>query len=236
MLKKFAETATDGNMIKAIDLEVEDSPETKAMLAEAEDINKQSKESAQRALQKIKETEELAIATTDKLKQQGEQLKRTADGNDMVEDNLNLAERELKTIGSLFGQIENAIFKHKHKPSNTNAEVDAQLAKEAKEKEKHSKKEKGKKGTEHPHDHNTTTSSNTPKEIQILSKEAQQDYKETEDTLDEIGKAATNLKSIAQGMGSEIDEQNKRLDIINEKIEKNNLRIRADQHKKKFKE
>jgi len=32
-------------------------------------------------------------------------------------------------------------------------------------------------------------------------------------------------------MGSEIDEQNKRLDIINEKIEKNNLRIRADQHK-----
>jgi len=227
--KTLLTTASDGNMIKPTGIEEEDTPETKAMIAEAEHINKESKDTALRALQKIKETEELGIATNDKLKKQGEQIKRIADESDKIESNLNLAERELKTIGSLFGQIENAIFHHVPKVHNTNAEFDAELEKE-KQKKLHHDAQKAH-DTHHDTHHTGDAPSNTPKEISILSKSAQADYEETEGAINEIFKVSKNLKNIAENMGEEIDEQNKRLDKVSDKIEENVLRIRADKNK-----
>jgi len=68
--------------------------------------------------------------------------------------------------------------------------------------------------------------SGIPKEIGVLSDDAQNDVKETEDDLKQLSSVVLNLKSIATHMGEQIDEQNVRLDHLGKAQEDADLRIR----------
>jgi len=73
---------------------------------------------------------------------------------------------------------------------------------------------------------NYNPNGNIPKEIGVLSEDAQQDVKDVDDGLNHVGNALTNLKGMAMKMGDEIEDQNKRLEKINKDQEHADLRIR----------
>jgi len=225
-LKKKDQAPTSAN------LENEDSEETKQMLMEAQTVARDSKLTMRRILKVTEDTQQVASSTLEKLDQHTDQMKRIQDDLDRVEFNLDRGERQLRTIGSVFGQVANALTPNTLGLKNRKGteKMDKSQIKITKNKEKKRKKDKNKKdkeakktkkllGTYNPN-------GNLPKEISVLSEEAQQDVKDVDEDLNQVGDALTNLKSMAVKMTDEIDDQNKRLEKINKDQDHADMRIR----------
>jgi len=123
-------------------IDYEDSAETKKMIYEAESTAKESKIAVKRMLNVAEQTQQMGTETSTRLDEQTEQIKRVQQDIDRMHYNLDRADTELKTIGSVFGQLANAIHTKKPKDLRTNEKIDIALTKDnvKKEKEKNSKK------------------------------------------------------------------------------------------------
>jgi len=218
--------------VTSSNIENEDSEETKQMIMEAESVARESKLAMSRILKVTEDTQQVAANTLEKLDQQTEQIKRIQDDIDKVEFNLDRADRELRTIGSVFGQVANAFTPNKLGIKNRKGteKMDKVQVKDKKNKDKKRKKDKNKKDKEDKKTKkllgNYNPNGNIPKEIGVLSEDAQQDVKDVDDGLNHVGNALTNLKGMAMKMGDEIEDQNKRLEKINKDQEHADLRIR----------
>jgi len=130
--------------VSKVNIEYEDSVETKQMINEAESTAKESKVAVKRMLGVAEQTQQLGTEINSRLDDQTEQIKRVQQDIDRVHYNLDRADKELKTIGSVFGQLANAVHAKKPKDPKTNDKIDKELQKDNLKKEKEAKKNKKK--------------------------------------------------------------------------------------------
>jgi len=214
-----------------------DHVETKKLVLQAEKTAADSHAAMKRMIRLTDETQQVANGTLARLDEQGEQIRRMQDDVDTMEQNFDKADRELKTIGSLWGQIGNSMSSYKQKDRETNAKIDkvqgkeitkrdkARTKEEKKEEKKQKKLLKKRKGVQ--------PSQELPAEISVLSPQAQSQVRETDQMLDALGSAVANLKGAAIRMGDEVGTQNQRLDVLNQSIENSDMRMRRTNHQVK---
>lgn len=198
-----------------------DSEKTKEQIREAEALAKSSKETMQRVLSRAEETRKVAAGTLETLGQQGEQIRRIQASQDRIHTNTDTANRHIRSIESVGGQLQNALTSDTPTRYDSNAKLDKR-EKEMRLQAAHGKEDKkAKKVTL------KGKKEELPEELGILSKEAQQDVRDTDRMLDTLQGSLSDLKLMALNMGAEVAVQNERLDALNRSSTDNRARLQA---------
>lgn len=197
----------------------EQTKKTMQTIREAESVAKDSKQTMARVLGKLDETEQIANDTNTMLVKQGEQIKGIQSKVDHMEDTMDAADENLKKIDSLgYSIFRHFVPKKKKDGRDTNAELDKKQEKE-KEKEKKSERGGGEVGG------GAKGRYNHPDELRVLSDDARRDIEETDEMIDQASAGVGRLKNIALQMGTELDEQNKRLEVLDNGVQRTNDRV-----------
>lgn len=182
------------------------------ILMQQEDVLRKTLEASNRALGLIQETEDMGIETARKLEHQGQQLKNTNANLDKIKADLEVSQRNINGMKSIFKRAK-YYFKGKAK----------KLGKKLK---------------------NTPEIDGKPLEpIKIESYQVRNEFKDTstqhfdltgtnkdlndmvEENTIQILNSVVKLKDIAVSLGKEIEEQDKVLDAIQEKVERCDIKI-----------
>lgn len=150
-------------------------------------------DSLKESLRVANETQELGIHTLGKLQEQGEQLDHMLEKTDAINSSLDVAKYNLRSIKSLFGQLSN-VFRTSpevnHIPSHhmSNKQVST----------------------------SNTTVSTIPRTIgnQLVDNNLEEKEDDEDQLLNELAVNISNLKEIAQTMGSEIDCHSQKIDDL----------------------
>eukprot|EP01099_Mayorella_cantabrigiensis_P000021 TRINITY_DN1011_c0_g1_i1.p1 TRINITY_DN1011_c0_g1~~TRINITY_DN1011_c0_g1_i1.p1 ORF type:complete len:382 (-),score=100.38 TRINITY_DN1011_c0_g1_i1:88-1233(-) len=200
----------------------EKEKQTRANIVEAEELAKDQKEATRRMLSKLNETETVGANTLVTLQEQGEQIKRVQKAVDRVNDNTDEANDNIKQVDSFWYAVKTHFSKKKKKKRNTNAQIDDKLARDSAVKDE--KIERNPDNNSLPVNHNkranqTGLGPQHPKELEILSKDAQRDIQEADQNLDQMSGALNNLKRMASQMGTEVDGHIVRLDAVQKGVD-----------------
>ncbi|KAM8915272.1 synaptosome associated protein 23.1 isoform 3-T3 [Spinachia spinachia] len=176
-------------------------------------------------LQLAEESKQTGANTMVILDQQGEQLKRVDEGMDQINQDMRQAERNLTDLSKCCGlcvcpcdrvsSIENdSKYKRTWGMRGGDGESDSDGSKVV------SRQPSGVRNGQAGQMNNSAPSGPY---IKRITNDARED--EMEENLDAVGSIIGNLKTMAQDMGNEIDQQNKHIDNITNKAEMNRLRI-----------
>uniref|UniRef100_A0A8C8C9M2 Synaptosomal-associated protein n=1 Tax=Oncorhynchus tshawytscha TaxID=74940 RepID=A0A8C8C9M2_ONCTS len=182
-----------------------------------------AEEITMRANQVTDETRETGVNTIDMLDQQGEQLRRTEEGMDQINEDMRKAEKNLTDLSKCCGlcvcpcdRVTSIEHDSKYKRTwgtgdGTGEGGDGSVV---------SRQPSG--------IHNGQANQQQPMGgsgpyIKRITNDARED--EMEENLDQVGSIIGNLKNMARDMGSELDKQNKHIDCITEKADRNKARI-----------
>lgn len=178
-------------------------------------------EASRRTREILHETETIGISTAEDLVRQREQLERVNSRTEETNNTLKQSERHIQGIKSVFSSITNYLFKSKT-PEKIPAKSPTPLPKCNSSNltnivEKSTQLDKTQ---PHPalrlrgleYDSNYKTSSNLDEKLK--------------DDLDDISLSLTRLKGLAQGMGTELDDQNSLLDRLNVSVDKADWKIK----------
>lgn len=205
---------------------------TEQMISKAEQLLAEDELGVRKMLQQTDETIQTATATLSTLISQSEQIRRCQDDVDRVGDATRAAEREMRSIESISGQILNTVLPSSQAPVMTTAKVAKQLTKEEKKKEKSRQKQEKKLKNEADKQFKKRGSEPQavyrPREIKVLSLEAQKNQQQIEDGIDELSHRLAALKHQAVAMGDELDRQAPALMALSETTEEQRLRLRRD--------
>ncbi|KAM8915270.1 synaptosome associated protein 23.1 isoform 1-T1 [Spinachia spinachia] len=195
------------------------------MAIRADHVTDESLESTRRMLQLAEESKQTGANTMVILDQQGEQLKRVDEGMDQINQDMRQAERNLTDLSKCCGlcvcpcdrvsSIENdSKYKRTWGMRGGDGESDSDGSKVV------SRQPSGVRNGQAGQMNNSAPSGPY---IKRITNDARED--EMEENLDAVGSIIGNLKTMAQDMGNEIDQQNKHIDNITNKAEMNRLRI-----------
>uniref|UniRef100_G3PAP7 Synaptosomal-associated protein n=1 Tax=Gasterosteus aculeatus aculeatus TaxID=481459 RepID=G3PAP7_GASAC len=180
---------------------------------------------AMRANHVTDESKQTGANTMVILDQQGEQLKRVDEGMDQINQDMRQAERNLTDLSKCCGlcvcpcdrvsSIENdSKYKRTWGLRGGDGESDSSGSKVV------SRQPSGVRNGQAGQMNNSAPSGPY---IKRITDDARED--EMEENLDAVGSIIGNLKTMAQDMGNEIDQQNKHIDSITNKADMNRLRI-----------
>ncbi|KAL6105345.1 synaptosomal-associated protein 23-like isoform X2 [Pungitius pungitius] len=195
------------------------------MAIRANHVTDESLESTRRMLQLAEESKQTGANTMVMLDQQGEQLKRVDEGMDQINQDMRQAERNLTDLSKCCGlcvcpcdrvsSIENdSKYKRTWGMRGGDGTSDSDGSKVV------SRQPSGVRNGQAGQMNNSAPSGPY---IKRITNDARED--EMEENLDAVGSIIGNLKTMAQDMGNEIDQQNKHIDSINDKAEMNRHRI-----------
>ncbi|XP_040056449.2 synaptosome associated protein 23.1 isoform X1 [Gasterosteus aculeatus] len=195
------------------------------MAMRANHVTDESLESTRRMLQMAEESKQTGANTMVILDQQGEQLKRVDEGMDQINQDMRQAERNLTDLSKCCGlcvcpcdrvsSIENdSKYKRTWGLRGGDGESDSSGSKVV------SRQPSGVRNGQAGQMNNSAPSGPY---IKRITNDARED--EMEENLDAVGSIIGNLKTMAQDMGNEIDQQNKHIDSITNKADMNRLRI-----------
>lgn len=136
---------------------------------------------------------------------QGRQIGAAQDNIDNILHHEQVAKRQVRSIASVFWDIIN-YFRSDPAMPNHNQEVKESMAKENKKKKK-------------PVSCFNRRAKKEERPVDVIGAALKGDvtkskYDESEQYLDEVGKQVGDLKAIAMAMGTEINQHNKRLDVL----------------------
>jgi hypothetical protein len=185
-------------------------------------------ESAQRSLNLMIQIEELGAQTLNTLETQGKKLNSVKTTNKNIDDDISIANYELRSISSIGGHIGNMIRgKPKPKPKNKN-ETKTNSKPEIK--------------VTSPIITTTNINNNMMREMlkngefDHLSKSTQEQIQSTENKLDDITKVIHSVGSIAKNINNELIKQNELLTELIPAIERstNNVKKADNKTKRQF--
>lgn len=212
---------------------------TEQLIHKAEGVVDDSLASATRSLKMALNTRDVGAETLDKLNAQGEQLRRIQADIDDIDAMQDLGARYMRTIESVPGAIANKFTSHQNKTKDHVAIADKESAKARRKKHKEQEEEedeilkiesKAERKRRHKRDvrngdKDVDVDANQT-DFSLLSMDAQQKIKQTDDILDQIGSIMDDLKVQALEMGDEIDDHNSRLAILKETTDVTNLKMK----------
>ncbi|KAI8749260.1 synaptosomal-associated protein 29 [Biomphalaria glabrata] len=184
-------------------------------------------ESTQRALASIYDSEAMGIATAEELMRQGETLNNIESKTDSMQQNLKTSQRHLNNIKSVFGGIKNWWSTDKKQANSTAKPVEANSRlKAALETSEKSKPDVRGFYDEDDLDSKFMASARKPVSGQYtmitpVTRSAREE--EVDQNLALMGDGMSRLKSLALGLGDEIEKQNEQLDRINTKVDSTDI-------------
>ncbi|XP_078698034.1 synaptosomal-associated protein 29-like [Branchiostoma floridae x Branchiostoma belcheri] len=178
--------------------------------------------STQRCLGAIAESERVGVATAEELLHQREQLERTEKNLDKINKDLDVSQRHITSIKSMWGGVINFFKKKPQEPPPVAAEQETKVQgapklRQAMEASQNQPRPAG----EHP----AMQLRDESRYAHGTSQSFQKWNAEFEDNLDDMSTGLGTLKSLAMGLNDEITEQNAMLDRLGDKTDKSELRI-----------
>jgi hypothetical protein len=215
---------------------------TEDLIEEAEEVVDESYEISKRSLQIAENTRQLAAETLETLAKQGDQLRRVQDDVDTIDELQDRADKHMRGINSIAGSLSNK-FRWSSKRQDHVAKGDKLQDKQKTQREiyEEQQEEQAKRTAKTQATRRNFTRGSAPtgandsdtfkEEFEVLSDESRQKIKETDRNLDRIGDLLDDMKLIALDMGDEIDDHNRRLEILNQDVNKANYRMKATNRK-----
>lgn len=195
--------------------------------AEATELAKDSNESAHRSLNILMSTREIGDQTLSKMKEQGAQIERMQGDMDAVHNNMAQSERKLRGIESVWGALFNTVTSGNNRSHKKKAAADRAAMKERKKGDDRAHKAQVK---DWEKDRSATRSNGKKRDNMIrptttsraqMGQTEEKFYEYTDDTdrtLDAMDSLLDDLKGTALNMNTELDVQNKRLDILHRDV------------------
>ncbi|KAK9533936.1 hypothetical protein VZT92_009023 [Zoarces viviparus] len=195
------------------------------MAAKANQVTDESLESTRRMLQMAEESKQTGTNTLVMLDEQGEQLRRVDEGMDQINQDMKQAEKNLTDLSKCCGicvcpcdRVSSIEHDSKYKRTwglrGGDGETDSHGSKIVSRQPS---------GVRNGQAGQVNASAPSGPYIKRITNDARED--EMEENLDAVGSIIGNLKTMAQDMGTEIDQQNKHIDSITDKAEMNRHRI-----------
>nr|CAG4649040.1 EOG090X0MTI [Polyphemus pediculus] len=193
------------------------------LLLEKQRIEERTLQSSSRAIGILYETEQVGISTAEELLRQREQLERTSDRLDDMNSTLRSSERHIQNIKSVFSGIKNYFSKPselvpksgssaKVEPAPSMTHSNSQLAKAM--------------------DQKMSSPSSQHPVFRIRESEdnfSHKQFSNVDDKLDEdlgvMSQSLSRLRGLAQGLSSELDDQNELIDRVQTSADKADMRI-----------
>lgn len=159
------------------------------------------------------------------LDRQGQQIEGMERDLEKIEDNQKQSERHLRGLKSIFGTLANKFSKNNsyRQESEVVPRATPETVKKAQRDEATAsssqlatKKNSGQKGF---------SSADLIQGKDEESERMRRQMREQDDDLDELQGALGNMMAIAQDMGKELEDQNKRLDKVSKKADEQNVRM-----------
>jgi hypothetical protein len=216
---------------------------TQSLIAESESIADDSYESVMRSLALAENTRQIGADTLESLGKQGDQLRRIQEEMDDIEELQDRADRSMRTITSVGGALANKFAPKKSRRDHVTKgdkmrdkqKPGRETALEEEEEEEEERIRQHKRSGQHfrgKHNDRGDRSSNLYKEdFSHLGQDSQQKIKETDKGLDRISDLLDDMKLIALDMGDEINDHNRRLEILNRDIDTANVRMKQTNRK-----
>ncbi|XP_075963699.1 synaptosome associated protein 23.1 isoform X2 [Anarhichas minor] len=191
----------------------------------ANQVTDESLESTRRMLQMAEESKQTGTNTLVMLDEQGEQLRRVDEGMDQINQDMRQAEKNLTDLSKCCGlcvcpcdRVSSIEHDSKYKRTwglrGADGETDSNGSKIVSRQPS---------GVRNGQAGQMNASAPSGPYIKRITNDARED--EMEENLDAVGSIIGNLKTMAQDMGTEIDQQNKHIDSIGDKAEMNRVRI-----------
>ncbi|XP_031703692.1 synaptosome associated protein 23.1 isoform X1 [Anarrhichthys ocellatus] len=191
----------------------------------ANQVTDESLESTRRMLQMAEESKQTGTNTLVMLDEQGEQLRRVDEGMDQINQDMRQAEKNLTDLSKCCGlcvcpcdRVSSIEHDSKYKRTwglrGADGETDSNGSKIVSRQPS---------GVRNGQAGQVNASAPSGPYIKRITNDARED--EMEENLDAVGSIIGNLKTMAQDMGTEIDQQNKHIDSIADKAEMNRARI-----------
>jgi hypothetical protein len=204
----------------------------------------QERESRKAALRTLNETKATAVQTNTDLINQGERIKKMQDATAQIHDDMNVSEKFLRSIGSIWGALSNKFRDDnsaEHKSARSEYEAQFSTSSGSDNANNISKKttEKPTKPTKVKIDIKSFETSmkevDVPHEITDpdLKSEYEEFVRESDADLDEMLNGMKELKGIAYGMNGQIRDHNRRLTDLQSDVDLANSRIKASTLKAK---
>ncbi|XP_061105631.1 synaptosomal-associated protein 23-like isoform X2 [Conger conger] len=197
------------------------------MAMRANQVTDESLESTRRMLQLAEESRQTGVNTMTMLDEQGEQLKRTEEGMDRINEDMKQAERNLTDLTKCCGmcvcpcdRVKSIEHDGRYKrtwgtgsvsASSTSPDADGVVSTQP------SGVRNGQAGAQ------VSAAAPSGAYIKRVTNDARED--EMEENLGQVEGIIGNLKNMAMDMGNEIDRQNVSIDRITEKADMNKARI-----------
>jgi synaptosomal-associated protein 25 len=193
----------------------------------AQQLNDESSASLKRSLAIAHQTNQVAADTMVELDRQGRQIENMERDIEIIEDNNNQADRQLRSLKSVFGRMANALTKNRSYREESKV-VPRETPDTVKNRTAPSRA-----------GNNAQKSSESAQSIDLLqgndaeTERMRRQVKEQDQDLDELSGALGQMMFMAEDMNREINDQNQRLEKVgagvekqNSTIEKNNRRVK----------
>jgi len=190
------------------------------LLLEKQRIEERTLQSSSRAIGMLHETEQVGISTAEELMRQREQLERTATRLDDMNNTLRSSDKHIQNIKSVFSSIKNYFSKPSEFAVHTNpvtesipkSNTTSQLGKAMEQTAAQSSKD-----SQHP-------------VFRIREKDfSHKPLSNVDERLDEdlgiMSDSLSRLRGLAQGLTSELDDQNDLIDRVQTSADKADMRI-----------
>eukprot|EP01094_Clydonella_sp_ATCC50884_P008018 TRINITY_DN1729_c0_g1_i1.p1 TRINITY_DN1729_c0_g1~~TRINITY_DN1729_c0_g1_i1.p1 ORF type:complete len:384 (+),score=143.08 TRINITY_DN1729_c0_g1_i1:86-1237(+) len=214
------------------DRSVEDIYEEASVLA------KESNESAHRSLNILYQTREIGSQTQGRLREQGMQIERMQGDMDTVHNNMAQSERKLRSIESVFGTLANQFTSSNNRSHKKKALADRKAVEMRKKADKTREKEKLKEweatskadksnSRSRKRDQMIRRDPSVRQQMGVNEEEFYEYVDDTDRTLDQMDTVLDDLRGMATNIGTDLDVQNKRLDILHRDVSKAQPRIES---------
>jgi len=196
-----------------------DENSTESILLETQRVTEDSKKSIQRSLGILDNTKSTAVETAVKLEQQGKQLENISGELDRMDAQLDIGQRYIRGIKSMFGNVAKRKDKEAQKKINAmSAEMGNPLE----------RRQRGK-ATKEVRERNMLSQQQQQRKELIPNQMVTLERKDSLDEgLDEIEERVRDLKQIAINFGSELAQQEETIDRVNPQVDKNFAKIQKE--------
>jgi len=212
-------------------------PTTDDLVEEAEEVVDDSYESSKRSLAIAENTRNLAAETLENLAKQGDQLRNIQGDIDSIDELQDQADKHMRGINSIGGALSNK-FRWKGKRQDHVKKADkiqdqqkTQREIFEEEQEKQQKRTNRTQATRKKAPLANDREHKYEEDFSMLSGESQQKISETDKNIDRIGDLLDDMKLIALDMGDEIDDHNRRLELLNRDVDKQSYRMKQTNRK-----
>nr|CAG4649886.1 EOG090X0MTI [Scapholeberis mucronata]SVE94040.1 EOG090X0MTI [Scapholeberis mucronata] len=193
------------------------------LLMEKQKIEERTLEASSRAKGVLYETEQVGYATAEDLVRQREQLERTSNRLDEMNNSLRTSERHIQNIKSVFSSMKNYFSKPAEPSKNPSSSSLPQSSSSNSNLAKLVDQSASQVGQQSPQSHPSLRIKGL--ENDFSHKPLSNVDERLEQDLSDMSLSLSRLKGLAQGLGSELEDQNSLIDRLQTSADKADWRI-----------